>query len=136
MDNTTICFETERLMVRHFTPADLDDFASLCADPQVMRYMGDGNTLSRSAVAAWIDICQRKYVERGYGTSAVFEKHSGKFIGMCGVVRAPDNDFDELIYAYHVASWGQGLCHRIRPRHDRLCVFALGTGVYLRDDPR
>lgn len=101
-------FATERLLVRHFQPGDLDNFAALCADPQVMRFVGDGTTLPRSGVEQWIDICQTKYATRGYGTSAVFEKATGVFIGYCGVVRALGNDFDELIYVYHVAAWGKG----------------------------
>jgi RimJ/RimL family protein N-acetyltransferase len=101
-------FTTERLLVRHFTPDDLDDFAALCADPLAMRYMGDGETLPRSEVERWIGICQQKYATRGYGTSAVFERASSRFIGYCGVVRAPDRDFDEIVYAYHVAFWGKG----------------------------
>lgn len=105
---STPLYETDRLIVRHFNAADLDDFAALCADQRVMRYMGDGITLPRSEVARWIDICQDKYAQRGYGTSAIFEKSSGTFIGYCGVVRAPGNDFDELVYAYHTASWGKG----------------------------
>jgi RimJ/RimL family protein N-acetyltransferase len=94
--------------VRLFHPDDLDDFAALCDDPRVMRYMGDGTTQSRSMVEYWITVCQQKYAERGYGTSAVFEKSNGKFIGYCGVVRAPESAFDELIYAYHVEVWGKG----------------------------
>lgn len=101
-------FETDRLLVRHFNTDDLDDFAALCADPQVMRFVGDGTPLPRSGIEHWIAVCRRKYADRGYGTSAVFEKASGRFIGYCGVVRAPDNDFDELIYVYHVDTWGKG----------------------------
>lgn len=101
-------FTTERLLVRHFAPADLDDFAALCADPLVMRYVGDGTTLPRAEVERWIDVCQVKYAARGYGTSAVFTRAHGQFIGYCGVVRAPENDFDELIYVYHQRAWGQG----------------------------
>lgn len=101
-------FETERLLVRHFVPDDLDDFAAICADPAVMHFMGDGETLSREEVARWIDICQDKYTGRGYGTSAVFEKSIEDFIGFCGVVRAPDRDFDEIVYAYHQQVWGKG----------------------------
>lgn len=101
-------FETDRLYVRHFAPHDLDAFAALCSDPQVMRYVGDGVTLDREGVAHWIGVCQQKYNERGYGTSAVFEKETGRFIGYCGVVRAAGRDFDELIYVYHVDSWGKG----------------------------
>ncbi|MBI1258718.1 MAG: GNAT family N-acetyltransferase [Chloroflexi bacterium] len=101
-------FETARLRVRHFEPSDLDDFAALCADATAMRYMDDGTVLPRSEVERWIGICQMKYATRGYGTSAVFEKASGKFVGFSGVVRAPENDFDELIYAFHVEAWGKG----------------------------
>ncbi len=111
VDNITTAatlFKTESLVVRQFQSAALDVFAALYADPQVMRYVGDGTTLPRSEVARWIDVCQEKYRSRGYGTSAVFEKATGDFIGYCGVVRAPGNDFDELIYVFHVQSWGKG----------------------------
>ncbi|HVU10988.1 MAG TPA: GNAT family N-acetyltransferase [Phototrophicaceae bacterium] len=101
-------FETERLSVRHFQPDDLDDFAALCADPRVLRYVGDGGTLPRSEVERWIGICQAKYAARGYGTSAVFERSTGKFVGYCGVIRAPGNDFDEVVYVFSVAAWGKG----------------------------
>ncbi len=104
-------FETERLSIRHFAPDDLDDFAALCADPEVLRYVGDGTTLPRSEVARWIEVCRQKYAERGYGTSAVFEKSTGNFIGYCGVVRAPGNDFDELIYVFHRSAWGKGYAY-------------------------
>lgn len=83
-------------------------FAALCADSQVMCFVDDGTTLPRSEVERWIEVCQMKYTTRGYGTSAVFEKATGAFVGYCGVVCAPGNDFDELIYVYHVASWGKG----------------------------
>lgn len=104
--------ETGRLYARHFVPADLDEFAGLCADAEVMRFMGDGTTLPRETVARWIDVCHTKYETRGYGTSAVFVKASGnepeRFAGYCGVVRAPDSDFDEIVYAYHKREWGKG----------------------------
>ena len=101
-------FETGRLRVRHFVDNDLDDFAALCADPAVMRFVGDGTTLDRADVARWIRICQEKYATRGYGTSAVMERETGAFVGYCGVVRPPDQDFDELIYVLHRRSWGKG----------------------------
>lgn len=101
-------FETDRLLVRHFQMTDLDAFAELCADPVVMRYVGDGTTLPRSEVARWIEVCGDRYATRGYGTSTVFEKATGRFVGYCGVVQAPDHDFDELIYVFHRAAWGRG----------------------------
>ena len=109
-------FETECLFVRHFAPDDLNNFADLCADAEVMRYVGNGETLPRDEVVRWIEVCQTKYATRGYGTSAVLERASGispdtapgTFVGYCGVVRAPGNDFDELIYVFHKRVWGRG----------------------------
>ena len=106
-------FGTARLVARLFEQADLDDFAALCADVEVMRFVGDGTTLERAEVAHWIDVCQEKYAQRGYGTSAIFERSTGAFVGYCGVVRAPDRDFDELIYVFHQRFWGRGYATEI-----------------------
>ncbi len=110
-----VLFETERLYVRHFNPHDLDDFAALCADPDVLCYVGDGTTLSRDEVVRWIEVCQQKYADRGYGTSAVFTKRPAQFIGYCGVVRAAGNNFDEIIYVFHQAAWGKGYATEVVP---------------------
>lgn len=111
-----VLFETERLLVREFRPADLDDFAALCGDPEVMRYVGDGTVLGRADVASWIEVCQGKYRDRGYGTSAVFEKATGSFVGYCGVVRAPGRDFDELVYVFAKSAWGKGYATEVGRR--------------------
>jgi len=103
-----ICFETERLQIRHLKPEDTDGMTALCSDPVAMRYMDDGSVMTRDECAAWIDICQNKYRDRGYGTSGVFDKATGAFIGFCGVVRTPDSDFDEIIYAFGQPHWGKG----------------------------
>jgi len=102
------CYETARLRVRHFTARDLDALAALCADTEAMRFMGDGDTLTREQCARWIEVSEGKYRDRGYGTSAVVEKETGAFVGFCGVVRPPEQDFDEIIYALARAHWGKG----------------------------
>ena len=43
--------ETERLLLRPFEQGDLDAFAQLCADPEVMRFIGSGRTMDREE--AW-----------------------------------------------------------------------------------
>ncbi|GAA1114856.1 GNAT family N-acetyltransferase [Arthrobacter flavus] len=106
-------FETSRLYARHFKDDDLDEFAALCADSEVMRFVGDGPILTRDEVAHWIEVCQEKYAKRGYGTSAILEQKTGDFIGYCGVVRAPDRSFDELIYVLRRESWGKGYATEI-----------------------
>jgi RimJ/RimL family protein N-acetyltransferase len=37
--------ETQRLILRAFNEKDLDAYAEMCADCEVMRYIGNGQTL-------------------------------------------------------------------------------------------
>jgi RimJ/RimL family protein N-acetyltransferase len=39
--------DTPRLRLRQFAESDLDEYAELCADAEVMRYVGDRGPLSR-----------------------------------------------------------------------------------------
>ena len=39
--------ETDRLRLRMFRQDDFDDYARMCADPEVRRYIGAGQTLAR-----------------------------------------------------------------------------------------
>lgn len=94
---------TNRLVIREFNMYDLDVFASLCADPLAMRYMGDGTTLSRDKVEEWIRLCERNYATKGYGMFAV-TLSNGEFIGFCGLGVVPV----ELIFAYVPSAWGNG----------------------------
>ncbi|MEJ6683118.1 MAG: GNAT family N-acetyltransferase [SAR86 cluster bacterium] len=130
-----ICL-TERLYVRQFQMTDLDVFAALCADAVVLRYVGDGTPLTRSEVANWIQICEQKYANRRYGTSAVFTRSDDRFIGYCGVVRAPNNDFDELVYVFHSDVWGQGFATEVATAMlDYVFSISALTDIYATIDP-
>jgi RimJ/RimL family protein N-acetyltransferase len=48
-----VILETNRLTLREITPGDLDFFAEMMADPEVMRFFPKANT--RDEVRAWID---------------------------------------------------------------------------------
>ena len=78
-------FETERLVLRPPTLDDFEDFAAMCADPEVMRYIAsDGQALSR--FAAWQSLCSAVGHRslRGYGMFAVIERQTGSFVGRVG----------------------------------------------------
>jgi RimJ/RimL family protein N-acetyltransferase len=40
--------QTDRLTLRLPRESDFDAYSAMCADPEVMRYIGDGNPLSRT----------------------------------------------------------------------------------------
>ncbi|MFA6302896.1 MAG: GNAT family N-acetyltransferase [Legionella sp.] len=102
---------TERLILRPFTLLDLDDFALICADPEVMRFIGNGKAVEKEVtqgVLAWI-IAQ--YEELGFGLLAVTLKENNKFLGFCGLIKQTiDNETHiELGYRLDSAFWGKGI---------------------------
>jgi RimJ/RimL family protein N-acetyltransferase len=102
-------FETERLVVRRLRPDDLDDFAALTGDPEIVRYMGDGQPLSRELTRQWIDVSLANYRERGWGCFGVTTKDEDRLIGFAGFARPPGRPgIVELIYAFAPAHWGRG----------------------------
>jgi RimJ/RimL family protein N-acetyltransferase len=77
--------QTERLVLRRWTLADIEPFASICADPEVMRYIGSGATRTveetRRAIRAW----EREWDQKGYGLFAVELLETGQLIGFAGL---------------------------------------------------
>ena len=41
-----VILETERLLLRWFREDDFEDFCGICAEPEVMRFLGDGQPLT------------------------------------------------------------------------------------------
>ncbi len=102
-------FETDRLVIRQIRPDDLDDFAALTGDPEIVRYMDEGQPLSREQTRAWMEISEANYRTRGYGCFAVTAKPDDRMIGFCGFARPPDRPgIVEVIYAFAPSFWGRG----------------------------
>jgi RimJ/RimL family protein N-acetyltransferase len=103
---------TERLLLRSFTPDDLELVVALDADPGVKRYIDDDAPVDRDDVAdtlAWW--CGYPERSPGYGFWAAIERATGDFIGWFhlrpGMHDAPDEP--ELGYRLHRRFWGLGL---------------------------
>jgi RimJ/RimL family protein N-acetyltransferase len=75
--------ETERLVLRGWRADDCVPFAEICADADLMRYVG--GVMDR--VAAWRRMAAYcgHWSLRGYGPFAIEEKVSRRFVGYCGV---------------------------------------------------
>lgn len=104
---------TPRLVLRHWRDDDLDAFAALNADPEVMRYIHDGRPLDRAETADRIDRYRRHWRENGYGLYAVTLRESGELIGFAGL--AVPVFLPEIMPAVEIGwrlsrpHWGQGL---------------------------
>ncbi|WP_406278665.1 GNAT family N-acetyltransferase [Embleya sp. NBC_00896] len=63
--------ETGRLLLRRWRDDDLDALAAMNADPEVMRYVGDGNPRTRAQSEAALAQYERDWDARGFGLFAV-----------------------------------------------------------------
>lgn len=103
-------FETERLRLRQWLPADREPFAALNADPRVMEFFPA--TLDRTASNAMADRCEALIVGRGWGFWATEIKECGQFIGFVGLhVPAPELPFSpcvEIGWRLAFQYWGRG----------------------------
>ena len=98
--------ETERLRLRMFSPDDLDDLARVFADPEVVKYVGDGKPAGRDEAAKALDSIIAHWRQRGFGRWAAVDKTSGAFIGFGGLRSL----FGTPEVVYHLAkeNWGKG----------------------------
>jgi RimJ/RimL family protein N-acetyltransferase len=105
-------FETSRLVLRLPTEDDLDPLSAINADPQVMRFIGDGTTRSREETAARLARAEQEWDERGFGMFAVDIRDSGQFIGW--VMLTEPTFLPEVLPAVEIgwrlrrAHWGRG----------------------------
>jgi RimJ/RimL family protein N-acetyltransferase len=102
-----ITLETERLVLRMLRESDLDAYAEMCADAEVMRYLGTGTTFTRSE--AWRNMAMMigHWQLRGYGMWAV-EERGGPLIGRIGLWRPEGWPGLEVGWMLRRASWGHG----------------------------
>ena len=96
---------TARLLMRQWTKADLDPFAAMNADPEVMEYFP--SPLSRSASDALAGRAQAALGEHGWGLWAL--EVDGRFAGYTGLARPTWNPaLVEVGWRLPRWAWGQG----------------------------
>jgi RimJ/RimL family protein N-acetyltransferase len=111
-----VLIETPRLIVRELDRGDLDRLAAIYADPDVMRFIGEGGPLGRERAAAAIERERANLAERGYGEGATILRETGELIGVCGLIVWPDIDgVPELEIAYLLDApwWGMGFATEV-----------------------
>ena len=147
--------QTPRLRMRAWRNDDLEAYAPMCADAEVMRYIGTGVTQTRAeawrAMAAFLGHWQL----RGYGMWAVERKDNRALVGRVGFINPegwPGLELGWLLgrqhwgkgYAIEAASaalaWGQDalgmkrVISLIRPGNERSVKVALALGSKLNGE--
>lgn len=103
--------ETPRLILRRFCEADRAPFASLNADPRVMRFFAA--PLSRAESDGLIARIEAHWQKDGFGFAAVERREDGAFIGMVGIQRLDEAAFPfapavEVGWRLAFDFWGKG----------------------------
>ena len=117
--------ETRRLLLRSFEEGDVEAWARIMRDPEVMRYLGDGaryrvKRLAAGLVARFSDLEARRAVsymidhwaEFGYGEWAIEERATGSVVGRAGLIYQTDWDAEptriEIGWTLAPEFWGRG----------------------------
>lgn len=101
---------TPRLLLRRWRPADLEPFAAINNDPQVMRYFPA--PLDRAGSDALVEAIEAEFERRGFGLWALEQRSSGELIGFAGLAvpsfHAPFTPAVEVGWRLARPAWGQG----------------------------
>ncbi|MEO5641043.1 MAG: GNAT family N-acetyltransferase [Sphingomicrobium sp.] len=106
--------ETERLVLRAFTRADLDAHAAKLADPDVVRHLG-GQLFNREDSWRRLTMAVGQWPLLGYGYWAVEAKADGRMVGEVGFAdfergMTPDiSGAPEMGWVFERVAHGQGI---------------------------
>src|ERR1700719_3460281 len=99
---------TERLLLRPFDASDLDSFAKMNADREVVAFLSHGQPVDRNEslkILAWLI---GHWQLRGYGSWAVEETETKSFIGRVGLFYPEGWPGIEISYVLARSFWGKG----------------------------
>jgi len=98
--------ETERLILRGFEERDLEAFAAMRADPDVMHFIGGAQPPHETwrTMAATLG----HWALRGFGFFCVEEKATGEMVGNCGPLLPHNWPENELGYSFAKQAQGKG----------------------------
>lgn len=103
--------ETARLEFRKYRDEDFNFLYSLLADPEVVRFIGNGQVRSRNGALEFMYWIYRSYRENPeLGLRLLIRKEDGAPVGHAGLVKQTIEGIDELEIGYWIAKeyWGQG----------------------------
>lgn len=109
----TTTLRTPRLTLRRWRADDLEPMATINADPEVMRWIGDGSVRDRRQTAAGIAAWEQEWEEWGIGLFAVEVREQRQLAGFVGLT--VPRYLPEILPAVEIGwrlgrpYWGRGL---------------------------
>lgn len=110
MSYSNLTIETERLLIRPFTLADIAPSFAMNLDAEVSKYTGDGGIVTEAEIERRItEDVFGDYKKHGFGRLAVELKGENKFIGFTGLKYLEDLKEVDLGYRFMKEYWGKGI---------------------------
>ena len=100
--------DTPRLRLRAFDLADLDGYAAMCADDEVMRYIGSGGPVGRDVAWRHLAMFLGSWALVGHGMWAIERRRDGALIGRARFLDPEGWPGCELAWLLARDAWGQG----------------------------
>ncbi|MEO9804532.1 MAG: GNAT family N-acetyltransferase [Reichenbachiella sp.] len=91
----------------------LDQIRKLDADPEIMRYITNGQPRTVKESENWLSIKLEEYKKNGFGLMPVFKKSDDSFIGWGGLKHLENSSHIEVGYRLDKTYWGQGFATEI-----------------------
>ena len=98
---------SERIIFRAWHADDVATFHAINSDPQVMRFVADGQGWSISRTQQFIEAASDMLQRSGFCQWALIDRSSGCLIGFCGLVDT--GDIPEIGWRLARDYWGRGL---------------------------
>jgi RimJ/RimL family protein N-acetyltransferase len=117
--------ETARLVLRGWRATDIDAYAAMAADPEVMRFLG--GVLDRPRAWRQMALHAGHWSLRGYGTWAVERRRDGVLVGRVGLWNPDGWPGLEVGWMLAREAWGQGYATEAGAAAMRWAWTALGA---------
>ncbi|MFJ5771380.1 GNAT family N-acetyltransferase [Psychrobacillus sp. NPDC093180] len=104
-------FTSERLLFRSYTQDDFDFLYGMLSDPDMVCYIGNGETRDFKGAEVFLDWIYSHYeMNPEYGLKVVVRKEDNVPVGHAGIVPQKVKGKDELEVGYWIAKkyWGNG----------------------------
>jgi len=101
--------ETERLIIRKFTPADLSELIRLRSDDEVIKYLGGRKLQNPEAITKRMQFYISCYEKFGFGMCALVWKETGEMFGWSGIQPLDGTAEIEVGYGMTKEFWGKGI---------------------------
>jgi [ribosomal protein S5]-alanine N-acetyltransferase len=100
--------ETDRLLIRPWTPEDRPVFTAIMSDPDVTRYVHRGEPYTEEEIDQFFARQAKQLAEHGMCMGAAVEKSSGRVVGLSGTQPLGTTGDLEIGWIFAKDTWGRG----------------------------